>query len=70
MYFFKWFFRQLCLLLDAHDVYVTLAHILNAEKDLKFLSLMVEKLNMILFTSSELFELRSKLKSLDDPVSI
>nr|CAH7759487.1 unnamed protein product [Callosobruchus chinensis] len=48
--------RQLCVLLNAEDLYTTLAQILLKETNLKFASLMVEHLNMILFTSSELYE--------------
>ncbi|KAF5274813.1 hypothetical protein FQR65_LT00396 [Abscondita terminalis] len=57
--------RQLCVLLNAEDIYRTLAQILLKETNLKFASLMVETLNMILLTSSELFELRNKLKDLN-----
>ncbi|KAF5301649.1 hypothetical protein FQA39_LY10696 [Lamprigera yunnana] len=57
--------RQLCVLLNAEDIYRTLAQILLKESNLKFASLMVENLNMILLTSSELFELRNKLKDLE-----
>ncbi|CAG9766280.1 unnamed protein product [Ceutorhynchus assimilis] len=56
--------RQLCVLLNAEDIYKTLAEILLKEPDLKFASLMVDHLNMILLTSSELFELRNRLKAL------
>lgn len=61
--------RQLCVLLNAEDIYRTLAEILVEETNLKFASLMVETLNMILLTSSELFELRNKLKDLDSKES-
>ncbi|ENN74689.1 hypothetical protein YQE_08806, partial [Dendroctonus ponderosae] len=60
------FFRQLCLLLNAEDIYITLAMILLNETNLKFASLMVDHLNMILLTSSELFELRNRLKDLSN----
>ncbi|CAH1958178.1 unnamed protein product [Acanthoscelides obtectus] len=56
--------RQLCVLLNAEDIYTTLAQILLKESNLKFASLMVEHLNMILFTSSELYELRNRLKDI------
>lgn len=56
--------RQLCVLLNAEDIYLTLAEILLEEPNLKFTCVMVEHLNMILLTSSELFELRTKLKEL------
>ncbi|XP_031333593.1 protein VAC14 homolog isoform X3 [Photinus pyralis] len=57
--------RQLCVLLNAEDIYWTLAKILLKDSNLKFASLMVGTLNMILLTSSELFELRNKLKDLN-----
>ncbi|KAK9694327.1 Vacuolar protein 14 C-terminal Fig4p binding [Popillia japonica] len=61
--------RQLCVLLNAEDIYRTLAQILLNEPNLKFASLMVEHLNFILLTSSELFDMRTKLKNLDSPES-
>ncbi|XP_045470511.1 protein VAC14 homolog isoform X2 [Harmonia axyridis] len=54
--------RQLCLLLKAETIYLAISEILHNETDLIFVSLMVEHLNMILLTSSELFELRERLK--------
>ncbi|KAG5896407.1 hypothetical protein JTB14_022492 [Gonioctena quinquepunctata] len=56
--------RQLCVLLNAEDIYKTLAQILVKETNCKFSSLMVEQLNMILLTSSELYDLRNSLKNL------
>lgn len=56
--------RQLCVLLNSEDIYRTLSEILLHEEDLRFASIMVETLNTILLTSSELFELRTKLKDL------
>ncbi|KAL5466838.1 hypothetical protein EMCRGX_G030989 [Ephydatia muelleri] len=56
--------RQLCVDVNAHPVYCTLAEILNSEENLTFASLMVQVLNMILFTSAELYELRTQLKDL------
>ncbi|KAJ4433763.1 hypothetical protein ANN_16075 [Periplaneta americana] len=61
--------RQLCVLLNSEDIYRTLSEILLHEEDLKFASNMVETLNTILLTSSELFELRTKLKDLNTEVS-
>lgn len=58
--------RQLCVLLNPEDIYRTLAQILLEETNVKFASLMVEQLNLILFTSSELYELRNRLKNLDE----
>ncbi|KAJ8934149.1 hypothetical protein NQ314_013559 [Rhamnusium bicolor] len=60
--------RQLCVLLNAEDIYRTLAQILLKEQNLKFASLMVEHLNMILLTSSELYEMRNRLKELKTEV--
>eukprot|EP00795_Rhopilema_esculentum_P001341 gene1341-15741_t len=60
--------RHLCLLLNATDIYCALSEILQQEEDLQFASLMVNNLNMILLTSSELFELRQKLKDLANEV--
>ncbi|CAH1116528.1 unnamed protein product [Phaedon cochleariae] len=56
--------RQLCTLLNAEDIYRTLSQILVKETNYKFASLMVEHLNMILLTSSELYDMRSRLKDL------
>lgn len=56
--------RLLCVDVNAHPVYCTLAEILNSEENLTFASLMVQVLNMILFTSAELYELRTQLKDL------
>ena len=61
--------RQLCVYVDAHSVYCTLAEILSAEDNLGFASLMVQVLNMILFTSAELYDFRMQLKDLATPVS-
>lgn len=62
------YFRQLCVLLNAEEIYRNLAHILLNEPNLKFTRLMVEHLNMILLTSSELFEMRNRLKELKTEV--
>lgn len=56
--------RQLCLLLNAEDIYRALSEIIGQEEDLQFASLMVRYLNMILLTSSELFDLRDQLREL------
>ncbi|XP_004690253.2 PREDICTED: protein VAC14 homolog [Condylura cristata] len=56
--------RQLCLLLNAENIFHSMADILLREEDLKFASTMVHTLNTILLTSSELFQLRSQLKDL------
>ncbi|XP_077293243.1 protein VAC14 homolog isoform X2 [Arctopsyche grandis] len=54
--------RQLCVLLNAEDIYRTMSEILLEEKNLKFAATMVETLNMILLTSAELLEMRNRLK--------
>lgn len=57
--------RELCVLLNAEGIYKTLAIILSEEQNLRFASIMVQSLNVILLTSSELFDLRNKLKDLE-----
>ncbi|GBG76755.1 hypothetical protein CBR_g22971 [Chara braunii] len=54
--------RRLCALLDAERVYRELAQILEAEADLEFASIMVQALNLILLTATELAGLRALLK--------
>lgn len=54
--------RRLCVLLDAERVYRELSAILEGESDLDFAYVMVQALNIILLTSSELSELRDLLK--------
>ncbi|KMS97411.1 hypothetical protein BVRB_6g155400 [Beta vulgaris subsp. vulgaris] len=54
--------RRLCVLLGAQTVYRELSTILQKETDLDFASIMVQALNLILLTSSELSELRELLK--------
>ncbi|XP_010008006.1 PREDICTED: protein VAC14 homolog, partial [Nestor notabilis] len=61
--------RQLCLLLNAENIFHSMADILLREEDLKFASTMVHTLNTILLTSSELFQLRNQLKELKTPES-
>ncbi|XP_068192438.1 protein VAC14 homolog [Antennarius striatus] len=56
--------RQLCLLLHAENIFHSMADILLREEDLKFASTMVQTLNTILLTSTELFQLRNQLKDL------
>ena len=62
--------RQLCVYVDAHAVYCTLAEILDAEKNLTFACLVVQVLNQILFTSTELYGLRLQLQLLETPVGV
>ncbi|KAJ0692839.1 putative vacuole morphology and inheritance protein [Helianthus annuus] len=54
--------RRLCVLLDSERVYRELSKILEEEADLDFASTMVQALNLILLTSSELSDLRNLLK--------
>lgn len=61
--------RQLCLLLNAEDIYRALSEIIVQEEDFQFAALMVRYLNMILLTSSELFHLRNQLRELATPES-
>lgn len=57
--------KQLCALLNAEYIYKTFAEILTQdEQNSKFVSTIVRKLNSILFTASELFELRSLLRNI------
>ncbi|XP_055906831.1 protein VAC14 homolog [Eupeodes corollae] len=57
--------RQLCVLLNAEYVYRTFAEIIDEETtNMKFASMVVRSLNMILLTSSELFELRNSLRDI------
>merc|ERR1712126_541320 len=57
--------RQLCVLLSSEDIYRSMSELLVLEENLKFARIMVETLSTILLTSSELFELRNKLKELN-----
>lgn len=62
--------KQLCALLNAEYIYKTLAEILAKDtENVKFQSIMVRKLNNIMFTSSELYELRTTLRDIKNPKS-
>ena len=61
--------RQLCVLLSSEDIYRSMSELLVLEDNLKFARIMVETLSTILLTSSELFELRGKLKDLSSKES-
>lgn len=62
-------FSQLCILLNAEVIYRIFAEIIFEETtNLKFASTMVRTLNTILFTTSELFELRMHLKDITNEV--
>ena len=56
--------RQLCMLLSPEDIYKTLSETLANEADSHFASVMVKILSSILLTSTELHDLRVKLKNL------
>lgn len=62
--------RQLCILLNAEDIYLTLSEILVIYNDARFSCQMVHTLNSILLTSTELFELRNQLKELKTEVKL
>lgn len=61
--------RQLCLLLDPTYVFRCLSVLLLYEENLQFVTHMVSILNGILFTATELYEMRSQLKCLNTPES-
>ena len=61
--------RQLCLLISSEDIFQSLSEILVSEIDVKFACLMVQTLNTILLTSTELYELRNQLKDLATQVT-
>jgi vacuole morphology and inheritance protein 14 len=62
--------RELCILLNPEDIYRMLSEILAEEKDPEFAISMVDVLNSILLTSSELLELRNSLKDFNSKVII
>ncbi|KAG2222088.1 hypothetical protein INT45_007974 [Circinella minor] len=58
--------RQLCIHLDVEKMYFTMATILlQKDQDTRFASMMVQNLNIIMITSSEMNCLRKQLRSLD-----
>ena len=61
--------RQLSVYLSAEAIFSSLAEILLQEEDLSFATTMVQTLNTILLTSTELYDLRSQLKDLKTEVS-
>jgi len=61
--------RKLCVLLDAKKIYISLAGILSTRDDLEFASLMVQTLNLILLTATELSALRDTLKHSFQPTA-
>jgi len=58
--------RQLCVLLKADEIFRTASVLLELEQDLQFTSQMVQTLNEILLTATELFLMRNQLKELDN----
>ena len=54
--------RKLCVLLSPEKVYLAFSGLLSRENDLEFTSLVVQNLNIILFTAPELVGLRNMLK--------
>ncbi|PVD20795.1 hypothetical protein C0Q70_18956 [Pomacea canaliculata] len=56
--------RQLSVYLSADAIFRSLAEILILETDVEFACTMVQTLNTILLTSTELYDLRSQLKDL------
>jgi vacuole morphology and inheritance protein 14 len=61
--------RQLCMLLSPEDIYKTLSQTLATETDAAFASVVVKILSSILLTSTELHDLRLKLKNLQSTES-
>ncbi|KAI9486945.1 MAG: vacuolar protein 14 C-terminal Fig4p binding-domain-containing protein [Benjaminiella poitrasii] len=57
--------RQLCMSLDPERIYCAIADILEQDEDLEFASTMIQNLNIILITASELSDLRKRLRNLD-----
>ncbi|CAO0797422.1 unnamed protein product [Mucor circinelloides] len=57
--------RQLCMSLDPERIYCAIADILEQDEDLEFASIMIQNLNIILITSSELTDLRKRLRNLE-----
>ena len=62
--------RQLCQLLNAEDIFKSFSRIIVDEQDVGFACKMVQTLNTILLTSTELFNLRNQLKNLKTQVRI
>ncbi|GFN97370.1 protein vac14 homolog, partial [Plakobranchus ocellatus] len=60
---------QLSIYLSAEAIFRSLAEILTEESDVTMASIMVQCLNTILLTSTEIYELRSQLKELNSEES-
>ncbi|KAG6460747.1 hypothetical protein O3G_MSEX012197 [Manduca sexta] len=61
--------RQLCVLLNAEDIYRAVSRILQQERNLRFVATMVDVLNTILLTSAELYDLRLQLRNFNKPAT-
>ncbi|KAJ2938140.1 hypothetical protein O0L34_g3713 [Tuta absoluta] len=61
--------RQLCVLLNAEDIYKALSKILLEESNLRFVATMVDVLSTILLTAAELYDLRQSLRAFDKPAT-
>ncbi|GBP31941.1 Protein VAC14 homolog [Eumeta japonica] len=59
--------RQLCVLLNAEEVYRALSALLIEERDLLFVTTVVDVLSTILLTAAELYELRLRLRRFAEP---
>ncbi|CAH2042762.1 unnamed protein product, partial [Iphiclides podalirius] len=59
--------RQLCVLLNAEDIYRALSKILLEERNLRFAATMVDLLSTILLTAAELYHLRLQLRNMEKP---
>ncbi|VDO36813.1 unnamed protein product [Onchocerca flexuosa] len=62
--------RQLCILLGSGSIYRCLSVLLLKDNDTEFVSQMVALLNGILLTSTELFDLRRQLRTLESEACI
>uniref|UniRef100_A0A915PQT9 Protein VAC14 homolog n=1 Tax=Setaria digitata TaxID=48799 RepID=A0A915PQT9_9BILA len=62
--------RQLCILLGSGSIYLCLSVLLLKDSNAEFISHMVALLNGILLTSTELFELRKQLRTLESETCI
>ncbi|XP_063386036.1 protein VAC14 homolog isoform X1 [Cydia fagiglandana] len=61
--------RQLCVLLNAEDIYKALSKILVDEPNLKFAATVVDVLSIILLTAAELQDLRLQLRNFTAPAT-
>lgn len=61
--------KELCVLLNPEDIYRMFSNIIMKESDSEFALIMVDILNTILLTSTELYDLRNSLKELNSQES-